>query len=292
MDQLIGSTIFVVLYGGTYGAVLFIISIGLVMTLGLMRVPNLAHGAFAAIGGYAAALLMNRVGFNYYFAVAGATVLVAALGALAERTIYVRLYKMPELDQILLTIGLTFVVIGGLALAFGPNVFAFRLPPSLSNSVDILGRSFPVYRIFLLAAGAVLIAIFWLVFDKTNFGARLRAAVDNRSMAQATGINTDRIVMVAFAAGTGLAAFGGAIGAGLFPLEPLYPIKYLTIILIIVAMSGFGNIKSSIAVAIVVGLVDTAARYALPETGGFAIYALVILAVSLRPAGLFARQDF
>jgi branched-chain amino acid transport system permease protein len=292
MDQLIGSIIFVVLYGGTYGAVLFIISVGLVMTLGLMRVPNLAHGAFAAIGGYAAALLMNRVGFNYYFAVGGATVLVAVLGAVVERTIYVRLYKMPELDQILLTLGLTFVVIGALALVFGPNVFAFRLPPSLSNSVDILGRSFPVYRIFLLAAGAVLIAIFWLVFDKTNFGARLRAAVDNRSMAQATGINTDRIVMVAFAAGTGLAAFGGAIGAGLFPLEPLYPIKYLTIILIIVAMSGFGNIKSSIAVAIVVGLVDTAARYALPETGGFAIYALVILAVSLRPAGLFARQDF
>jgi len=291
MEQLLGSLVFIVLYGGTYGAVLFIISVGLVMTMGLMRVPNLAHGAFAAIGGYGAALLMNGLGLNYYAAVALATMAVAALGALAERTIYVRLYRIPELDQILLTVGISFVVIGGLALLFGPNVFAFRLPPSLSASVDILGRSFPVYRIFLLAVGVVIIAGFWLVFDRTNFGAKLRAAVDNRSMAQATGIDVERLVMLAFAAGTGLAALGGAIGAGLFPLEPLYPIKYLTIILIIVAISGFGNIKSSIAVAILVGIIETAARFWLPEVGGFTVYALVIGAVALRPAGLFARQE-
>lgn len=260
------------------------------MTMGLMRVPNLAHGAFAAIGGYLTVLLMTQFGLSYFIAVPLATLLVAALGAAAERTIYVRLYKIPELDQILLTVGMAFIVIGVIALAFGPNVFTIRLPQSLSGSVDLLGRSFPVYRVFLLVVGAAIILGFWLVFDKTAFGARLRAAVDNRGMAQATGINVDRIIMLAFAAGTGLAAFGGAIGAGLFPLEPLYPIKYLTIILIIVALSGFGNIKSSIAVAMVVGIADTAARFYFPEFGSFAIYAIVIVVVAMRPAGMFARQ--
>ena len=290
MDQLLGSLTFIVLYGGTYGAVLFIISVGLVMTMGLMRVPNLAHGAFAALGGYAAALLINRLGLNYFAAVAIATVAVAALGALAERTIYVRLYRIPELDQILLTVGISFVVVGGLALVFGPNVLTFRLPPVLAATVPLFGRAFPAYRLFLLALGIVIIGLFWLVFDRTSFGARLRAAVDNRSMAQATGIDVDRIVMLAFAGGTGLAALGGAVGAGLFPLEPLYPIKYLVTILVIVALSGFGNIKSSIAVAVLVGILDTAARFWFPTLGGYAVYVLVIAAVALRPAGLLARQ--
>lgn len=290
MDQFLASATFIILYGGTYGAVLFVISVGLVMTMGLMRVPNLAHGAFAALGGYLTLLLMNQLGVNYFLAVPAATLLVAALGALVERTIYVRLYGIPELDQILLTVGIAFIFVGGLALAFGPNVFTIMLPDSLSGSVDLLGRSFPVYRIFLLAVGAIIILAFWLIFDRTTLGAKLRAAVDNRGMAQATGINVDRIVMLTFAAGTGLAAFGGAVGAGLFPLEPLYPIKYLTIILIIVALSGFGNIKSSIAVAMVVGVADTAARFYLPELGGFAIYALVIAVVAMRPSGMFARQ--
>ena len=290
MEQFLASLAFIILYGGTYGAVLFIISVGLVMTMGLMRVPNLAHGAFAALGGYLTILLMNQAGMHYFVAVPAAVILVAALGALAERTIYVRLYNIPELDQILLTVGIAFIFVGGLALTFGPNVFTIRLPEVLSGSVDLFGRSFPVYRVFLLAVGALIILGFWLVFDRTTLGAKLRAAVDNRSMAQATGINVERIVMRAFAAGTGLAALGGAIGAGLFPLEPLYPIKYLTIILIIVALSGFGNIKSSIVVAMVVGIADTAARYYLPELGGFAIYALVIAAVAMRPAGMFARQ--
>lgn len=290
MDQLLGSLAFVILYGGTYGAVLFIMSVGLVMTLGLMRVPNLAHGAFAAIGGYVAVVLMDKLGTNYYIAIIAATLMVAALGALAERTIYVHLHKMPELDQILLTVGLTFIVVGGLALVFGPDVMTLRLPPSLRISVDLLRRSFPMYRIFLLAVGIFLIGAFWLAFDRTNFGAKLRASVDNRSMAQATGINVDRIVMLAFAIGTGLAALGGALGAGLFPLEPLYPLKYLTIILIIVALSGFDSIKSSIVVALAYGVADTAARYFIPEYGNFIMYAVVVLAVALRPRGFFAPR--
>src|SRR5262249_52138221 len=153
---------------------------------------------------------------------------------------------------------------------------------------DLVGRSFPIYRLFILAVGVTIVVIFWIALDRTNLGAKLRAAVDNRSMAQATGINVDHVVMLAFAAGTGRAAHGRAIGASLFPLEPLYPIKYLPVILFIVALSGFGNLKSSIMVSVVVGIVDTAGRYFFSELGGFTIYVLVILAVMARPAGLFA----
>lgn len=290
MDQLLGSLAFIILYGGTYGVVLFILAIGLVMTMGLMRVPNMAHGAFAAIGGYATVTLMANAGLGYFTAIAVATIGVAVLGAIMERAVYIHLYKLPELDQILVTLGMCFIVVGALALVFGPNVTSVPLPASLSRQVSVFGRDFPVYRLFILGAGIAIIAAFWIVFDRTDFGAMLRASVDNRSMAKATRIHVDRVVMIAFAIGTGLAAFGGSIGATLFPLEPLYAIKYLPIILIIVVLSGFGNIKSSIAVAIVVGLVDTTGRYLLPETGGFAVYILVVAVVALRPAGLFAGR--
>jgi len=290
MEQFLGSLAFIVLYGGTYGVVLFVLSIGLVMTMGLMRVPNIAHGAFAAIGGYMIVNVMARWGLDYFSAIVFATLCVALLGAVAERTVYIHLYRLPELDQILVTLGMCFVVVGTLALVFGPNIVSIPLPSSLSQQIGLFGRSFPVYRLFILAVGAIIIAVFWLVFDRTSFGAQLRASVDNRSMAQATGIPVDRVVMLAFSIGTGLAALGGGIGATLFPLEPLYPIKYLPLIFIIVALTGFGNIKSSIAVAIVVGITDTAGRYLFPELGGFVIYVLVIVVVALRPAGLFASR--
>jgi branched-chain amino acid transport system permease protein len=290
MEHFFGALTFVVLYGGTYGVVLFVLSIGLVMTMGLMRVPNIAHGAFAAIGGYMAVTMMVKWGINYFAAIVLATLCVSILGAIAERTIYVRLYRLPELDQILVTLGLCFIVIGSLALAFGPNVVSIPLPSSLTEQIGLFSRSFPLYRLFILAVGIVIIASFWLVFDRTSFGAQLRASVDNRSMAQATGIPVNRVVMLAFAIGTGLAALGGGIGATLFPLEPLYPLKYLPLIFIIMALTGFGNIKSSIAVAILVGITDTAGRYFLPELGGFVIYVLVIIVVALRPAGIFASR--
>jgi branched-chain amino acid transport system permease protein len=290
MDELLGTLVFIVLYGGTYGVVLFIISIGLVMTMGLMRVPNMAHGAFAALGGYATTSIIASWGLNHYAAIALATLAVAALGCLLERTVYARIYHLPELDQLLVTLGMCFVAIGLLALLYGPNAVSLPPPRALARQVDLAGRDFPLYRLALLGTGAVIIGAFWLVFERTDFGARLRAAVDNRSMAQASGINVNRIVMLAFCIGTGLAAFGGAAGASLFPLEPLYALKYLPLILFIVALSGFGNIKSSVAVAIVVGMVDTAGRYFFQDIGGFVIYALVILTMVLRPSGMFARR--
>ena len=281
---------FVLLYGVSYGLLLCIIAVGLVVTMGLMRVINLAHGAFAAIGGYLAMGLLTPLGVPFGLAIVLAVVAVAAFSVVIERLLYVHIYGASELDQVLMTVGINFIVVAGLTLAFGPNVLPTRLPPSLAASVDLGFRSFETYRLLVLGVGVVVIGALWLVFERTALGARLRAAVDNRSMTQAIGIDVPRLFSIAFALGSGLAALGGALGAPLLPLEPLYPFKYLVLVLVIVALSGFGSIRATVFVAIFVGIIDTAARYFLPDTGGFAIYVLLIILMVLRPDGLLAPR--
>ena len=280
---------FVLLYGVSYGLLLCIIAIGLVVTMGLMRVINLAHGAFAAIGGYLAMGLLTPLGVPFGLAIVLAVVAVAAFSVVIERLLYVHIYGASELDQVLLTVGINFIVVAGLTLAFGPNVLPTRLPPSLATSVDLGFRSFETYRLLVLGVGVVVIGALWLAFERTALGARLRAAVDNRSMTQAIGIDVPRLFSIAFALGSALAALGGALGAPLLPLEPLYPFKYLVLVLVIVALSG-GNIRATLLVAVLVGIVDTAGRYFLPESGSFTLYVLLIVLIVWRPDGLLARQ--
>jgi branched-chain amino acid transport system permease protein len=280
-----------VLYGVSYGLLLCIISIGLVVTMGLMRVVNLAHGAFAAIGGYLAMGLLTPLGVPFGAAIVIAILAVGAFSIAVERLLYVHLYGASELDQVLLTVGINFIVVAGLTLAFGPNVLPTRLPPSLATSVDLGFRSFETYRLVVLAVCIVVVAGLWLAFEWTSLGAQLRAAVDNRSMAQAIGINVPRLFSIAFALGSALAALGGALGAPLLPLEPLYPFKYLVLVLVIVALSGFGNVKATVFVAMFVGIFDTAARYFLPDSGAFTIYLLLIVLIVWRPDGLLSRRS-
>ena len=278
------------LYGASYGLLLCIISIGLVVTMGLMRVVNLAHGAFAAIGGYLAMGLLTPLGVPFGAAIAIAVLAVALFSIAVERVLYVHLYDASELDQVLLTVGINFIVVAGLTLAFGPNVLPTRLPPSLATSVDLGFRSFETYRLIVLAVGIVVVGALWLAIERTSLGAQLRAAVDNRSMAQSIGIDVPRLFSIVFAVGSALAALGGALGAPLLPLEPLYPFKYLVLVLVIVALSGFGNVKATVFVAMFVGIVDTAARYFLPDSGAFTIYVLLIVLIVWRPEGLLSRR--
>ncbi|MGZ5911861.1 MAG: branched-chain amino acid ABC transporter permease [Reyranella sp.] len=279
------------LYGVSYGLLLCIISIGLVVTMGLMRVVNLAHGAFAAIGGYLAMGLLTPLGVPFGAAIVLSVLAVGAFSIAVERLLYVYLYGASELDQVLLTVGINFIVVAGLTLAFGPNVLPTRLPPSLATSVDLGFRSFETYRLIVLAVGILVVGGIWLAFDWTSLGAQLWGAVDNRSMAQAIGIDVPRLFSIAFALGSALAALGGALGAPLLPLEPLYPFKYLVLVLVIVALSGFGNIKATVFVAVFVGVVDTAARYFLPDSGAFTIYVLLIVLIVWRPDGLLSRRS-
>lgn len=290
MNDLLRSVAFIAIYGVSYGMVLFLISVGLVLTMGLMRIVNLAHGAFAAVGGYVCVYLMNGWGAPMIVAALAATLIVAALSLVLERCLYVRIYGASELDQVLLTVGLLFVTVAALNFFFGPNIMPGKLPPFLDANVEFLGRAVQVYRLFVVALGVLIVLALWIVFERTNFGALLRAAVDNRRMAEAVGIDVDRLFSLAFALGGGLAALGGAIGYGMLPLEPLYPFKYLTLIMIVVALSNFGDMKSAAVVAIAVGVVDTAGRYLFPTLGAFFVYGFLIVYLLLRLRGFSWRR--
>lgn len=287
---MISGLTFILLYGLSYGLVLCLIALGLVVTMGLMRVINLAHGAFAAVGGYAAIGLMQSWGWHYGLAVPTAVMAVAAAGVVAERLLYSRLYRRTDLEQVLVTIGVVFVVIALATLAFGPNIVRIDLPEALKGNVDLGVREIETYRLFAGAVCLIVITALWWVFERTDVGARLRAAVDNRGMAQAMGINVPRMFSATFALGCGLAALGGILAAPMLPIEPMWPLKYLVLVLVIVALSGHGQVRASVVVALLVGVVETASRYLLPQAGAFALYVLMIALMVWRPDGLLSRR--
>ncbi|MDO9435683.1 branched-chain amino acid ABC transporter permease [Hydrogenophaga sp.] len=282
---------FILLYGLSYGLVLCLIALGLVITMGLMHVINLGHGAFAAIGGYLAISLMQAQGWPYAVAVPAAVLAVAAFGVLAERLLYVRLYKRSHLDQVLVTIGFNFVVIAVITLLFGPNIVRMELPVYLRGNIDLGIREFELYRVVASGICIAIIGALWWVFERTSTGARLRAAVDNRGMAQAMGMNVPLLFSATFALGCGLAALGGILAAPMLPMEPMWPMKYLVLMLIIVALAGHGQVTASVAVAIIVGVVETAGRYLFPQFGAFFIYLLLIGLMVWRPNGLLVRRQ-
>jgi branched-chain amino acid transport system permease protein len=280
---------FILLYGLSYGLVLCLIALGLVITMGLMKVVNLAHGAFAAIGGYLAISLMQQQGWPYALAVPAAVVSVALFGVAAERLLYVHLYRRSDLDQVLVTIGVNFVVIALLTMLFGPNIARLELPSYLKGNVDLGIREFEVYRVVTAVICLSIIGALWWIFERTSTGARLRAAVDNRGMAQAMGMNVPMLFSATFALGCGLAALGGILAAPMLPMEPMWPLKYLVLVLVIVALAGHGQVTASVVVAVIVGIVETAGRYFFPQAGAFLIYLLLIALMIWRPDGLLAR---
>jgi len=280
----------ILLDGLAYGMVLFIISVGLTVTMGLMRVINLAHGAFAMTGGYAASVLVAK-GVSFAAAAAIAVLLVAALGAVAEVTVYRPLYRKGELPQSLMTFGLTFVAIASLTTLFGTGIRTLPVPESLDRLVDIGYRTYPLYRLVLIIVGAALMALLWLLVDGTLYGARLRAAVDNPKMTQAVGIDVGALFTVTFAGGCALAAFGAIIGAPLLPLEPYYALRYLVLFLVVVGVGGLGNFKGSFVAAIVFGVVDTATKYLMPSVSAYVFYGLVLALLLWRPHGLMPARS-
>jgi branched-chain amino acid transport system permease protein len=287
----VSTVAFILLYGLSYGLVLCLIALGLVITMGLMHVINLGHGAFAAMGGYLAISLMQQQGWSYALAVPAAVMAVAAFGVLAERLLYVRLYKRSHLDQVLVTIGFNFVVIAIITMLFGPNIVRMELPAYLRGNIDLGIREFELYRVVASGICIVIIGALWWVFERTSTGARLRAAVDNRGMAQAMGMNVPLLFAATFALGCGLAALGGILAAPMLPMEPMWPMKYLVLMLVIVALAGHGQVTASVAVAIIVGVVETAGRYLFPQFGAFFIYLLLIGLMVWRPNGLLVRRQ-
>lgn len=272
-----------------YGMILFIISIGLSMTMGLMRVVNLAHGAFAMVGGYIASYVARDLGWGYLPAIAVAVAGTMLLAVPLERYLYRRIYGRPELLQVLMTIGITFCVIGITNYFFGPTLKTIPLPADLSQPVDIGFRTIAAHRLFVIACGIAVAAALWFLVERTDFGIKLRATVDNAAMTDALGVRTPVIYALAFAIAVGLAAFGGVIGAEILPVEPYYALRYMMLFLVVVSVGGAGSIMGTVVACLALGTVDTVGRYVMPEFGNFFFYAAVIAIVSAFPRGFFGR---
>jgi branched-chain amino acid transport system permease protein len=289
VESVLSALVSIAFHGVAYAMVLYLISVGLSVTMGLMGFVNLAHGAFAMAGGYLALTLMSRAGVPFFGALALACVIVAFAGAVIERTLYARLYNAPELDQVLFSVSLIFMAVASAKFAWGPLALPVPLPDYLRGQVDLFGRAFPTYRSFLILSGGIIVLAVWLGLERTRFGAQIRAAVDNRRMAAAIGINTALLFTCTFAFGSGLAALGGALGADILAIDPTYAQEHLIFFLIVVSVGGLGSIRGPFFAALLLGVTDTACKYLIPEFGAFFIYAATLAVLMWRPNGLFGR---
>jgi branched-chain amino acid transport system permease protein len=279
--------------GIAYGMLLFILAVGLSVTMGLMNFINLAHGAFAMVGGYLTVLLMQRADVPFLVCLPLAFLGSALLGAVLERTLYRPLYGKPHLDQVLFSIGLTFMAVSSVDFFLGSTQQIIQLPEWLKGRIEwgegawMLGMGH--YRLFIIAVCAALTVALQWVLTRSRFGSRLRAAVDDQRVAAGLGINVNVVFLTTFAVGSGLAGLGGALGAEVLGLDPTFPLKFMIYFLIVVAVGGTSSITGPLLAALLLGVADVAGKYYIPKLGAFIVYCLMIGILMWRPQGLFVR---
>jgi branched-chain amino acid transport system permease protein len=279
--------------GIAYGMLMFVLAVGLAITLGLMNFINLAHGAFAMAGGYLTVVLMQRWDVPFLWCLPLAFAGAALLGALLERTLYRHMYRKPHLDQVLFSIGLAFMAVAGVDYVMGSSQQNIQLPDWLRGRTEwgedpwTLGMGH--YRLFIVAICALLTVVLQLILSRTRFGSRLRAAVDDPVVAAGMGIPVNRVFLLTFAVGSGLAGLGGALGAEVLSIDPTFPLKYMIYFLIVVAVGGTSSITGPLLAALLLGMADVAGKYYIPKLGGFIVYSLMIAILLWRPQGLFSR---
>lgn len=280
--------------GIAYGMLLFILAVGLSVTMGLMNFINLAHGAFAMVGGYITVLLMQRFGIPFLVCLPLAFIGSALLGGLLERTLYRPMYRKPHLDQVLFSIGLTFMAVATADYFIGSSQQIMQLPEWLKGRTEIGSGSWMLgmghYRLFIIAVCALLTILLQYVLAKTRFGSMLRASVDDQRVAAGLGINVNVVFLSTFAVGSGLAGLGGALGAEVLGLDPTFPLKFMIYFLIVVAVGGTSSITGPLLAALLLGIADVAGKYYIPKMGGFIVYGLMIIILVWRPQGLFVRK--
>jgi branched-chain amino acid transport system permease protein len=276
--------------GFAYGMLLFLLSVGLSVTLGMMNFVNLAHCSFAMVGGYVAVTLVNSFGWPFLASLPMSFIGAALVSILLEKTLYRRLYRASDLDQCLLTIGIVFISVAAAAYFYGTVQQPISTPPYLRGSLQLMGMSFAAYRLFLIVTALVIAALLVYSLEYTRFGAQVRAAVDNQRMARGLGIDVNRAFAVTFALGGGLAGLGGALAIEMVGLDHTFAFTYLVYVLIVVAVGGLGSIGGSFAAAAVLGISDMAGKYYFPWLGAFLIYLVMVGILMWRPAGLFGKR--
>jgi branched-subunit amino acid ABC-type transport system permease component len=277
------------LQGLVYSMLLFLLAAGLSLIFGLMNVVNLAHGSLYMLGAFGGLTIYRQVG-SFWVALIVAPIVVGLIGAVLERALLRRVYDRGHLDQVLLTFGMTFVFSDVVRLTWGSDVYSMTPPGGLDRSIQLLGGSFPSYRLFVIALGFAVGALLWLGIERSQIGAKVRASVDHADMAAGLGINVPRLFTGVFAFGIALAALAG-VSAG--PIVGVYNGMDAEILIpsfIVIVIGGMGTLKGAFFGSLLVGEIETFGRAYLPDASLFLTYALMLLVLVLRPAGLFGRE--
>jgi branched-chain amino acid transport system permease protein len=277
------------LNGLSYAAVLYLVAVGLSLTYGVGRFLNLAHGGFYLLGTYLALALVRRIGF--FGALVVAPLLVMALALVIERLLLRRYAgEHRAIEQMLLTFGLAFVLSDLMRVLFGGRIRSLPAPRLLAGRIDLGIASFPVYRLAVIVVGLVVAAAIALVLRRTRAGVTIRAAAADQAVASSLGIDTARVLSATYAAGAGLAAFGGVIGAPIVATATGLDFTTLILALVVVVIGGLGSVTATFFSAILVGLFDSFGRVLLPRYAVFALFLLLAVVLVVRPQGLFVRR--
>ncbi len=275
------------LNGLSFGALLFILAAGLSLVFGMMDVVNLAHGAFYMLGAYVALSVVQRTG-SFWLALVVAPLALGILGVILEPLLLRRL-RGRHLDQVLLTIGVSLVIVDQIGAIWGREVRSLAAPAGLDGSVPLVGGEYPVYRLFVIGFGVLLAAVVSVVHQRTKVGMLIRAGVEDAEMLGALGVNTDRLFAATFAVGAALAGLAGVVAAPVFGLQPGMDGDALIYSLVVVVVGGLGTLGGAIAGSALVGPADTFGKVLFQEFALAVIFAIVALVLLFRPTGLLGR---
>lgn len=268
-------------------ALLFLIASGLTLVFGVMRIVNIAHGSFYMLGAYVASTAVARTR-SLALAALSAVIVVAAVG-FAVQALFLRRFASRPLAQMMLTMGFALVFRDAAFLVWGGDPFTLPYPPGLGGSVEAAGIVFPVYRLFAMVVAAAVGALLWFLSEKTLIGAKLRAAVDDAEMAAGTGINVTMLSALVFAAGAGLAAFGGVMGGPILGGYTGIDFDLLPLAFVVVIVGGMGSLRGALVGSVVVGLIDNFGRALVPELSYFTLFAPMVIVLAIKPTGLYGR---
>jgi len=268
-------------------ALLFLIASGLTLAFGVMKIVNIAHGSFYMLGVYVAYTVILRTQ-NLLLATVVAVVVVAAVGFVMQR-FFLRRFGSDPLAQMMMTMGFALLFRDGALMIWGGDPFTLQYPALLRGSVEAGEVVFPLYRLFAIVVAALVGVGLWMVNDRTLVGARLRATVDDPEMASATGINVALLSGLVFAAGAGLAAFGGVMGGPILGGYPGIDFDLLPLAFVVVIVGGMGSLKGALVGSIVVGMIDNFGKALVPELSYFTLFAPMVIVLALKPTGLYGR---
>ena len=278
------------LVGLINGSFYALLSLGLAIIFGLLRVINFAHGAQYMLGAFVALLLLTVGGINYWLSLILAPLLVGLFGAILERTMLSRLYKLDHLYGLLFTFGLALTIEGTFRYFYGSSGEPYATPGALSGAVNLGFMFLPIYRGWVVVASMLVCFVVWFMIEKTRLGAYLRAATENPVLVQSFGINVPLLLTVTYALGAGLAAFTGVLAAPIYQVSPLMGSHLIIVVFAVVVVGGMGSILGAIVTGYMLGVVEGLTKVFYPEASNIVIFVIMAIVLILRPAGLFGKD--